>query len=76
MAEKVIIQMEEHTHTKKKEEKRNVGKTDGEAWLLLDKLHMKEPFKVADTVQLSIIELETCFYEYLFHVCPIIYAKP
>jgi hypothetical protein len=44
MAEKVIIQTavrkktHRHTHTHKKEEKRNVGKTDGEAWLLLDKL--------------------------------------
>lgn len=63
-------------HTKKKEKKRNIGKIYGEAWRLLDKLHMEDPFKVADTIQLSIIQLETRFYEYLFPVSPIIYATP
>jgi hypothetical protein len=37
---------------------------------------MEDPFKVADTIQLSIIQLETRFYEYLFPVSPIIYATP
>ena len=37
-------------NTHKKEGKRNVGKTDGETWLL-DRLHMEEePFKVAHTI--------------------------
>ena len=68
MAERVIIQtkVRKNTHTHTKEETRKVGKTDGEAWLLLDKLHMKEPFKVADTIQLSIIQLETCFMNIYF----------
>jgi hypothetical protein len=32
------------TCKKKKQKKRNVGKTDGETWLL-DEPHMVEPFK-------------------------------